>query len=170
MKSEVYWIPGPWSGRLGIVPRPRGGDWLDGETQAWRQAGIHTVVSLLMPEEVDEFLLQDEGAHCREDGLDFLSFPILDRGVPSSRTAMLDLVVSLESLLRSGHDVVVHCRQGIGRSSLLASSLLAASGTEPQQAFHTIEEARGRPVPDTAAQREWVEELASDFYVARHQG
>ena len=49
MGTKVYWIAGPWQGRLGIVPRPRGADWLDDETRAWRDVGIDMVVSLLEP-------------------------------------------------------------------------------------------------------------------------
>lgn len=30
MAARVFWIAGPWPGRLGIVPRPRGREWLDG--------------------------------------------------------------------------------------------------------------------------------------------
>ena len=51
MGTKVYWIAGPWQGRLGIVPRPRGADWLDDETRAWRDVGIDMVVSLLEPAE-----------------------------------------------------------------------------------------------------------------------
>ena len=40
MGAKVFWIAGSWRGRLGIVPRPRGADWLDDETRAWREAGI----------------------------------------------------------------------------------------------------------------------------------
>jgi hypothetical protein len=46
------------------------------------------------------------------------------------------------------------------RSALVAASLLVAAGEEPAAALRTIERARGVPVPETAAQRRWVEELA----------
>ena len=36
MHTELYWIPGPWLGRLAIMPRPRGGDWLEDEIRSWR--------------------------------------------------------------------------------------------------------------------------------------
>jgi protein-tyrosine phosphatase len=56
----------------------------------------------------------------------------------------------------------VHCRQGIGRSSLVAACVLVISGESPQSAFEHIERARGRSVPDTAEQKEWVTSFARD--------
>jgi protein-tyrosine phosphatase len=160
MKAEVYWIPGPWSGRLAILPRPRGGDWLSDEVRSWREAGVDVVTSLLTPEEALELELRDEEARCREQGLEFRSFPIPDRGVPQSRAGMLDLMVALRRALESGRNVGVHCRQGIGRSGLLAASLLVTAGDDAERAFRTIERIRGTPVPETAAQQEWVRGIA----------
>ena len=45
MKANLFWIPGPWRGRLAIASRPRGGDWLDDEADAWRQADIDMLLS-----------------------------------------------------------------------------------------------------------------------------
>ena len=60
MKTHFYWIDGPWPGHLGILPRPRGGDWLDEEMRSWKDAGADVVVSLLMPGESIEFDLEQE--------------------------------------------------------------------------------------------------------------
>lgn len=160
MKPEVYWVPGPWPGRLAILPRPRGGDWLPDEVRMWREAGLEVIASLLTPEEVAELELRDEEAHAREQGLEFHAFPIPDRGVPESRVKTADLIRVLGKALASGRNVAVHCRQGIGRSALIAASLLVSAGHDPEQAFVSIENARGAPVPDTVAQREWVKETA----------
>ncbi|MGH9843461.1 MAG: hypothetical protein ACREEM_32385 [Blastocatellia bacterium] len=35
MRSELYWING---GRIAIVPRPRGDDWLEDKVAAWVQS------------------------------------------------------------------------------------------------------------------------------------
>lgn len=160
MKPEAYWVPGPWPGRLAILPRPRGGDWLPDEVRMWREAGLDVVTSLLTREEVAELELRDEEALAREQGLEFHAFPIADRGVPESRVQTAELVGVLEKALASGRNVAVHCRQGVGRSALIAVSVLAAAGLDPEQGFLSIENARGAPVPDTVAQREWVKETA----------
>lgn len=156
MKTDVYWISGPWPGRLGIVPRPRGGDWLADEVHSWRDSGLDVVTSLLTPEEVLELGLQEEAARSRAEGLELHAFPIPDRGVPASRAEMARLVKDLETALKSGKNVAVHCRQGIGRSALLVASLLASAGEDPDEAFRRIERARGTSVPDTDEQRDWV--------------
>jgi protein-tyrosine phosphatase len=126
----------------------------------WREAGLEVLASLLANEEVAELELRDEEALAREQGLEFHSFPIPDRGVPESRVQTAELVGVLEKALASGRNVAVHCRQGVGRSALIAASLLAAAGQEAEQAFLSIERARGAPVPDTAEQREWVKATA----------
>lgn len=162
MKAEVYWVPGPWPGRLGILPRPRGGDWLADEIRSWRASGLDVVISLLTPEELAELDLEEEEALSRAEGLEFHALPIPDRGVPRSRGQFTKLVSELERALESGKDVGVHCRQGIGRSALVVAALLVSAGIEPEEAFRRIEKVRGRPVPETVEQREWVTEIVTE--------
>ena len=162
MRTEVYWVPGPWSGRLGIVPRPRGGDWLADEVRSWKASQIDAVASLLTSEEAAELDLQAEESLAREEGLEYYAFPIPDYSVPRSRADFLSFLNRLDEAVESGKNVAVHCRAGIGRSSLVVASLLVAAGLEPEEAFRRIEKARGRPVPDTPEQREWVAQNGSE--------
>jgi protein-tyrosine phosphatase len=50
----------------------------------------------------------------------------------------------------------IHCRAGIGRSSVIAATILRLGGMEGEAAFDAIERARGLAVPDTEAQRDWL--------------
>ncbi|MBI5395249.1 MAG: dual specificity protein phosphatase family protein [Verrucomicrobia bacterium] len=161
MRTTLYWIDGPWQGRLAIAPRPRGGDWLEDEVRAWREAGLEVVVSLLTPDEVVDFDLPRQAQSCRSHGVEFISFPIPDRGTPASSDAVSALVHDLARALAAGKGVGLHCRQGIGRSALLAACLLAASGLDADAAFRRIRAARGCPVPDTVEQQEWVKAFAA---------
>jgi len=163
MKTEYYWIDGPWKGRLAIVPRPRGGDWLEDEIHSWHEAGFNIIVSLLTPPEIEELDLGLEEESSQAQDIEFISFPIPDRDVPASREDITALAHKLETALTSCKSVGVHCRQGIGRSSLLAACVLVASGENSAGAFERITKARGRPVPDTVEQREWVKTLAPEL-------
>jgi protein-tyrosine phosphatase len=156
MRAEIFWAEGLREGRLAVLPRPRGGDWLADEVRSLRAGGVDVLVSLLTRDEVAELGLAEEAAFCAAGGIEFLSFPFADRGVPASAPGALALVRRLAALVAGGKAVAVHCRQGVGRSALLAACVLAALGERPETAFQRIAAARGRPVPDTAEQREWV--------------
>jgi protein-tyrosine phosphatase len=162
MRTELYWIEGPWRGRLAIMPRPRGADWLEDEISAWKRAGIHAIVSALTEEESRELELGREKDLCSQAGIDFISFPIADRCTPSSPKTMLDLVRQLDKGLTSGKAIAIHCRQGVGRAALLAACLLVSAGLDVSAAFARIQAARGCPVPDTTEQRAWVARVATE--------
>jgi protein-tyrosine phosphatase len=157
MVSDLYWIDHQSAlPRLAIMARPRSGDWLADEIAAWRDAGVGTVVSLLEPWETLELGLQAEAGLCRESNIDFISFPICDRGVPEDADEVARLC---RSIAASDKAVAIHCRAGIGRSALVAAAVLTLVGAEPDAAFAAIGAARGLQVPDTDMQREWVRNL-----------
>jgi protein-tyrosine phosphatase len=159
MSPDLYWIVGPWRGRLAIATRPRGGDWLANEVTGWRRAGIDVVVSLLEDNEADQLDLSDEQRAAEANGICFISFPVPDRGVPASMPAAMSLLADVASALDEGKNVAVHCRQGIGRSGLIAAGILATSGMRPEQAIEVVSAARGIAVPETPDQRLWVQGL-----------
>ena len=150
----MFWIEA--HGRLAIAARPRAHDWLDDEIERWRSASVNVVVSLLEPEEVLDLGLEAESDSCAKAGIAFISFPIPDRGVPVSLAKTRELVAKLEARLVAGDGVLIHCRAGIGRSSLIAACLLMALGEQCDEAFQRIATVRGLPVPDTPAQTSWA--------------
>jgi len=156
MKLAIYWIKTNCPGKLAIVPCPRGGDWLEEEATGWRQAGLDVIVSLLEDDEAADLGLELEGELSRAAGLDFISFPIVDRSVPASSAEAMKLLEELNRLLASGKNIGVHCRQGIGRSALVTTALLVLDGMSPNTAFQKVGNACGIPVPETEQQRDWV--------------
>ncbi len=156
MYVEMYPVAGMHSGRLSIMPRPRGGDWLEDEIRALRAAGVDVLVSLLTRAEIVELDLAEEENLCRAYGIDYHSLPITDRGLPPFNEATFRFLQALGEELAQGRHVAAHCRQGIGRASLVAASLLVGAGLPADEAFRRLEAARGRPVPDTDEQRQWV--------------
>jgi protein-tyrosine phosphatase len=157
---NLYWIEARWPGRLAISARPRGGDWLDDEIRGWRAAGVDTVVSLLTPDETDELTLRDEAVLSAAHSIRFLSLPVPDLGVPASQVQAVDSIRALIEELERGRNIAIHCRQGIGRSGMIAAALLVTAGADPREAFRRISEVRGVPVPETDEQRNWVASLA----------
>lgn len=151
-----YWINAK-NIRLAILPRPRGQDWLQGDIDFLRKAEVDVLVSALTLAEAEELGLAAEAECCRSRGVEFISIPIEDRSVPASASLFGELLTSLNQSLAKGKAVGVHCRAGIGRSSLIVASLLIRNGFSADAAFLVIQEARGCPVPDTAEQRQWVE-------------
>src|SRR5579872_4847752 len=104
MRPDLFWIPGPWKGRLAILGRPRGGDWLEAEVDGWRDAGLDVILSLLEMDEAEQLGLKDERLLAESTGLQFFSFPIPDRGVPPSTPDAMKLLTEATSALDAGRN------------------------------------------------------------------
>jgi protein-tyrosine phosphatase len=76
---------------------------------------------------------------------------------------MLDFARRLKGFIEEGKNLVIHCRQGIGRSTVMAVAVLALRGMPAETAFDVIARARGCSVPDTGQQRDWVINLVKDI-------
>lgn len=147
--------------RLGIMARPRGGQWLDSEIRQLKKQEITALISLLERQEVTELELQEEKNRCIEHGIEFYNLPIPDRSIPDSKNAVQLLIAFIQSQLSTGKNVVIHCRMGIGRSSIIAGAFLLTEGYNAKDIFNHISGLRGLKVPDTAEQIRWLENFAS---------
>ena len=161
--TRLYWLDGPWKGKLALAARPRGGDWLKDDVVDWKRAGVGAVLSLLTPEEQNELELQNEAREVQGQGLGFSSFPIPDLQVPRSEAKLTETLKDVTAGLSAGRNVLIHCRQGIGRTGMIAACLLIQSGMSPGAAVELVSAARGMSVPETPEQREWIERYAPVF-------
>nr|WP_263368941.1 hypothetical protein [Edaphobacter bradus] len=123
---------------------------------ALHQAGIDVVVSMLESEEAADLGLQEEENAAVNAGISFINFPVPDRNVPLHVENFVKFLSELESELAAGRRIGIHCRASIGRSSVVAVSLLIRSGVSSEAAWTQVSIARGYPVPDTNEQRSWV--------------
>jgi protein-tyrosine phosphatase len=155
MKPIIYWIDYSAPGRLAILAKPQGDDALDSEIQGWRDAGIDVVVSMLTESDNSYLGLSAEAELCRSNGLQFISFPIEDFGVPASLDVTLELVKELNDLSTSGKSIGFHCHGCIGRAPLIASCVLMYSGKSAETAFDLVSYARGYPIPEAPEQAHW---------------
>jgi protein-tyrosine phosphatase len=160
MRKELYWLEESWPGKLAMSARPRGGEWLKDDIAKWREAGIDAVLSLLTTDEERELDIRDEAAEVGMQGMEFSSFPIPDRQIPRSEAKWAEALEKVSRTLLTGKNVLVHCRQGIGRSGLVAACLLVKKGMSPGAAVESVSAARGLSVPETTEQRDWIDHYA----------
>jgi protein tyrosine phosphatase (PTP) superfamily phosphohydrolase (DUF442 family) len=155
MVPQIYRVLAHDGGFLAVMARPRSGEWLRDELRGLSQIGVATIASLLEPREESELELTLERSVAEELGLTFLSFPIVDRGVPLAPREFHTFTSRLADDVRAGRGVAVHCRAGIGRSGIAAAAVLVSLGHEPRDVFAIVSKARGVNVPDTDEQIEW---------------
>jgi hypothetical protein len=93
--------------------------------------------------------------------LEYVRFPIRDRGVPTNEqmTAILDYV---DTSLAQGRKVYLHCLGGIGRTGMTVACHLIRGGSTPADALASIAQWRGDDIrsPETDEQRLFVESWA----------
>lgn len=163
MGSKIHWIDYFSTGRVGITAKPDGGNCLEHEIKNLSGQHIDMLISLLEEEEIKELELEEEENNCRQFGIEFINFPIRDFGVPDDIAQFKTLIDEIGKRLKNGENIVIHCRMGIGRSSLLAAGILAANGLEAEKAFELISAARNVKVPETQEQIDWVRNLKNQI-------
>jgi protein-tyrosine phosphatase len=167
MRATLFSVPELPAGKVSIMARPRGGDWLIDEVRALVDAQVDIVVSLLTIQEEQELDLLEEEKYCEQEGIVFFSFPILDRSIPALTESTANFLKGLSVQLADGKHIVLHCRQGLGRSALMAAALLVLAGCDADEACELLSKARGYMVPETKEQKEWIMAFAQHI---RHNG
>ena len=160
MKTRIFWL----NQNLGIMSRPLGGDDLMEEIEHWKKLAINTIVSFLTDEENEELGLEYERMDCRREGFDFIKFPIEDRQTPDSYLKTKELLNTIITKINENQKILMHCRGGIGRVSIISASVLSTLRNVPvKQSFEAISKIRGIHVPDTDEQIVWTENFMERF-------
>ncbi len=163
MQPDFYKVATLGEGFLATTARPRAGEWAAEEFRAFADAGIRRIVSLLEDHESRELGLSEEARFCDEAGIAFSALPLPDRSVPTDSGAVFEFARDIHQRCATGESTAIHCRAGIGRSSLIATTVLLHTGRSVPEALSAISRARGLEVPDTEEQRQWLLD-----YAARH--
>lgn len=157
LKPDIYKVKTINKGFLSVMAKPASGDWIEDEFNGIVNEGINLVVSLLEFHEAYELGLKNEKDLAIANEMDFISFPIKDRGLPSSIREYLAFTKELYQQITNGKNTVIHCRAGIGRTGMVAAGILLHCGFNPGEAISLISSKRGIQVPDTEDQLAWVE-------------
>jgi len=156
MNPDIYQIELIGSGSLSVMAKPVSGEWIEDEFSGIVKWGIDRIVSLLESHEAFEVGLGEEKEITEKYGMEYVHYPIPDRGLPNSVKDYLAFTKRLYHEAAGGLNTVVHCRAGIGRTGIVAAGVLLHCGFEPQQAIEHISKLRGVAVPDTEEQINWV--------------
>ena len=164
MKTRIFWL----NENLGIMSRPLGGNDLMEEIEHWKKLKVDTIVSFLTDEENEELGLEYERIDCRKEGFDFIKFPIEDRQVPDSYLKTKELTNNLIEKINQNQKILMHCRGGIGRVSIISAIVLSTlNKVSARQSFENISKIRGIHVPDTDEQIVWTENFMERIYENR---
>lgn len=155
MNPSIFKLKQIGVGNLYIMPCPRP-HVLAEDMAYYMNLGVNTIVCLLEKPEMIARGLALEEYLCQELDLRFEHFSIPDRAIPSNLRAFRALVDKLDAELKQGRNLAIHCYAGIGRTGVLAGCLLIRDGMTPQAAIELMSEIRGRNMPQTQVQYEFL--------------
>jgi ADP-ribosyl-[dinitrogen reductase] hydrolase len=158
---------GPEFGRVGITfcpgkydPHAMSGAWdrdLGTDLDAIRDWGAAAIVTLLEPKELTLLRVEHLGEEVLRRNMLWFNLPIVDVSIPNEQfNGKWDTAgEELRSILRSGSDVLVHCRGGLGRAGTIAARLLIELGMEPETAIARVRAVRPGAI-ETSEQERFV--------------
>jgi ADP-ribosyl-[dinitrogen reductase] hydrolase len=158
---------GPNFGRVGITfcpgkhdPDAMSGAWdrdLAIDLDAIRDWGATAVVTLLEPQEMKLLKVERLGEEVRRRNMLWFHLAIVDVSIPDARfeEEWRSAGERLRSLLRSGRDVLVHCRGGLGRAGTIAARLLIELGMDASKAIADVRAVRPGAI-ETLDQKRYV--------------
>ena len=100
------------------------------------------LVSLIEEHEFEELKIQTMRERAKDYGIEILWFPIRDMSVPAEVEHYATLIEMILSALRTGKTIVAHCMGGLGRTGLVAASILVALGSTADEAISAVKAAR----------------------------
>lgn len=144
----------PSHGRIGITFCPGKHD-LIASTGAWvrdlgvdldaiSEWGAKLILTLLEPDELKMLKVPNLGQEVESRGIAWRHIPIADYSIPTEafEQQWTEQGPEIRELLRSGGDVIVHCKGGLGRAGMIAARLLVELGMEPEDAIQSVRRAR----------------------------
>ena len=122
-----------------------------------RDWGAAAVVTLLEPAELSLLKVERLGEEVLRRNMSWFHLPIADVSTPDERFEQEWDVAGeeLRSILRSGSNVLVHCRGGLGRAGTIAARLLVELGMDPATAIASVRAVRPGAI-ETSDQEKFV--------------
>jgi len=92
--------------------------------------------------------LREEGANVLEwpPEIQLRHIPLVDHGTPT-RNELRDAATTVSSLVREGHEVLVHCHAGVERTPTVVCAALLMMGWSLTEAYQRVLEVRPEAAP-----------------------
>ena len=123
----------------------------------FKDDNISLVVTLLDTIEVTRLDISTLGKFLKENNIYWEHFPIKDLRVPTERNLLIKLLVHMKKLLDDDKSVLIHCYAGLGRTGLLATTLLVSLGLEAKVSIEHIRKIRPGSI-ETIEQENFVKQ------------
>jgi protein-tyrosine phosphatase len=92
--------------------------------------------------------------------IEIINYPIPDFGTPDPKT-FPHIINNIKEQLISGKNILIHCGSGIGRTGLIATSVIISLGSNISQARHSVAVTGARGGGETIEQQKFTEWYAS---------
>ena len=122
-----------------------------------RNQGIDVVISLLQDYELTKLQISDYRECAEQSGLIYYNFPIIDGNVPSNN-GLYTIINTIREHMDVGHNVLVHCKCGLGRAGTICAAVFIYFGYSSQESISLI-----RSLRPGAIQTQIQERLLEDY-------
>ena len=116
---------------------------------------IKNVVPLITDDELHDFGVEDLMGKYAEFGIDVKRMPVKDQ-MASSNEEMSELLNWIKSKLDLNEKVMIHCVGGLGRSGMVAASLIKSLGKESNEAIKDVRNSRSPRAVESKDQENFV--------------
>jgi len=123
----------------------------------FKDDNISLVVTLLDTIEVTRLDISTLGKFLKENNIYWKHFPIQDLSIPTDGDLLIKLLVLMKKLLDDDKSVLIHCYAGLGRTGLLATTLLVSLGLEAKISIEYIRKVRPGSI-ETIEQENFVKQ------------
>ena len=157
-------LPSEIPGTLLLHSLPGRYEAIEGVWHQLRNEAVRAIVCLVEKDELDE--KSPDYARALESGTvpcSVLSCEIPDRGVPEDWDGFWALAGDVAKRLQSGEAVLIHCAGGLGRTAMLAVSVLLALGEPMKEAESVV--SRAGSIVETMPQIEMLSWCASQVTI-----
>lgn len=122
---------------------------------------IKNVVPLITDDELHDFGVEDLMEKYAEFGIDVKRMPVKDQ-MASSNEEMSELLNWIKSKLDLDQKVMIHCVGGLGRSGMVAASLIKSLGKSAYNAITDVRASRSPRAVESKDQEDFVKQYSAN--------